>query len=62
MPGYPGALGALPGFGSRAVNAGDRYPGATRLVERLVTLPTHGALTEADLLLLESSLCRLGGS
>ena len=56
MPGYPGVLGALPRFGSRVVNAGERWPGAARLVERLITLPTHGRLAEGDMHQLEARL------
>jgi len=56
MPGYPGALGALPHFGSRVVNAEEPCPGAAQLVQRLITLPTHGLLVEGDIHQLEARL------
>jgi len=49
MPGYPLALCDLPGFAERVVNRGDGFPGARTLAARLITLPTHGLLREADL-------------
>lgn len=39
--GYPKALADLEGFGARRLNPADDFPGARRLAERLVTLPTH---------------------
>ena len=56
MPGYPAVLGTLRGFKARVVNREERFPGATALVERLVTLPTHGMLVEEDLERLEAWL------
>lgn len=53
MPGYPGTLAGLAGFGACAGNGGGSFPGACRLVTSLVTLPTHGLLSEQDLLALE---------
>jgi dTDP-4-amino-4,6-dideoxygalactose transaminase len=47
--GYPMVLGDLPGFGRRVVAADEPVPGARELARTLVTLPTHGALTESDL-------------
>jgi perosamine synthetase len=41
MRGYPQALAELPGFGNRRLNLAAEFPGARRLAERLVTLPTH---------------------
>ncbi len=49
MPGYPGTLAELRGFGTRAQNAGAAFPGARHLVESLFTLPTHDLLSERDL-------------
>ena len=49
MQAYPGTLAELPGFGTRARNAGAAFPGARHLVESLFTLPTHGLLSERDL-------------
>jgi len=49
MPGYPQALCDLPGFAARVVNRRDPFAGARTLAERLVTLPTHGLLSDADL-------------
>lgn len=49
MPGYPGLLCDLPGFGTRCVNAAAAFPGARTLSARLFTLPTHSRLSEADL-------------
>jgi len=54
MPGYPRALAELPRFGARRQNAGESFPGALELAARLWTLPSHGALTEKDLVRLES--------
>jgi DegT/DnrJ/EryC1/StrS aminotransferase family len=53
MPGYPGTLGELPGFGARVCNRAARFPGARRLVDSLATLPTYGLLRERDLRALE---------
>jgi len=61
MPGYPRALCDLPGFAERVVNRGDAFPGARALAERLITLPTHGLLDEADLSRLEGWLASGGG-
>jgi dTDP-4-amino-4,6-dideoxygalactose transaminase len=58
MPGYPGALGDLPGFASRVRNGEGVFFGARRLAQRLVTLPTHGRLNESDLAHLEAWLAR----
>lgn len=59
MPGYPQALCDLDGFRSRVLSPDDAFPGARVLAERLVTLPTHSLLEEADLLRIESWLARL---
>ena len=56
MPGYPCALTDLPGFGDRVLNRRDRFPGARELAARLVTLPTHGGLTDRDLWRVEAWL------
>jgi dTDP-4-amino-4,6-dideoxygalactose transaminase len=48
-PGYPMVLCDLPGFRRRVVAAEAPIPGARALARTLVTLPTHGAMTEADL-------------
>jgi perosamine synthetase len=58
MPGYPRALCDLRGFAERVVNRGDGFPGARTLAERLITLPTHGLLSEEDLERLEAWLAR----
>jgi perosamine synthetase len=49
MPGYPGTLADLAGFGTRARNGSVGFPGARHLVESLFTLPTHSLLSERDL-------------
>ncbi len=49
MPGYPCALSDLEGFGARRRNVEDSFPGARMLAQRLITLPTHGALSAGDL-------------
>ncbi len=54
MPGYPGTLAELPGFGARVLNGSGGFPGARRLAASLVTLPTHGLLSERDLGALEA--------
>jgi dTDP-4-amino-4,6-dideoxygalactose transaminase len=61
MPGYPRALAELAGFGTRRQNSGESFPGALELAARLWTLPSHGALTEMDLIHLEA-WCRTAGS
>jgi len=48
MPGYPRSLSDLAGFRPRVANASRPLHGAQRLVERLVTLPTHGRLRHRD--------------
>ncbi|HXV86211.1 MAG TPA: DegT/DnrJ/EryC1/StrS family aminotransferase [Gemmatimonadales bacterium] len=48
-PGYPRALCDLPGFCERVANRGQNFDGARELAGRLVTLPTHSRLVEADL-------------
>lgn len=53
MPGYPLALCDLPGFTERVLNRTEAFPGARDLAERLVTAPTHGMLSDADLARLE---------
>ena len=58
MPGYPSALCDLAGFGARVINRSDAFPGARMLAERLVTLPTHSLLDEADLARLEAWVAR----
>jgi hypothetical protein len=56
MPGYPQALVDLGGFGERALNRREEFPGARSLAERLVTVPTHGFLAQRDLGRLEAYL------
>jgi len=53
MPGYPAALCDLPGFGERVLNREHGFAGARRLAAELVTLPTHGLLTERDMVTIE---------
>jgi perosamine synthetase len=53
MPGYPTTLQRLSGFGERRVEPGRSMPGADVLAARLVTIPTHGLLSEADLAAIE---------
>lgn len=45
---YPAPLSAIPGLGPHLVAGSRRYPGAERLAERLVTLPTHQYVTDQD--------------
>lgn len=47
MRGYPLALADLEGFGARRMNRGAEFPGARRLADRLVTVPTHGFVRSA---------------
>jgi dTDP-4-amino-4,6-dideoxygalactose transaminase len=56
MPGYPGTLAELPGFGKRIRNRGASMVGARELAARLGTLPTHAQLNRADLQRLEAWL------
>jgi perosamine synthetase len=58
MPGYPSTLADLSGFARTQNVGGEGFPGASSIVERLVTLPTHAAMTERDLLALEEWLKR----
>lgn len=58
MPGYPLALCDLAGFRERVGNAGAGFPGARRIAETLITLPTHGRLSEADMRWLERWVSR----
>ncbi|HEX5385594.1 MAG TPA: DegT/DnrJ/EryC1/StrS family aminotransferase [Gemmatimonadales bacterium] len=57
-PGYPRSLADLHGFGERRVPSADGYPGARELARRLITLPTHGRLGEADLVRLGRWMAR----
>lgn len=52
-PGYPIPLARLPGFGRRLSQGNLTHPGAELLAERLLTLPTHGMISAADLARLE---------
>lgn len=49
MPGYPMPLARLDGFRGRVRNAGEDFPGASALADRLVTLPVHGGVGAHDL-------------
>ena len=55
-PGYPLALIDLTGFSERVSNRESGCPGARRLAQQLITLPTHSRLTETDLRRLEQWL------
>ncbi len=46
-PGYPLSLADLPGFTRASAVPGDELGGARMLAQRLVTLPTHGAVDAA---------------
>jgi dTDP-4-amino-4,6-dideoxygalactose transaminase len=52
--GYPEALCDLTGFADRALNRAEPFPGARALARRLITLPVHSMLSEADLAALEA--------
>lgn len=54
MAGYPMVLADLPALASRVRNLNDEFPGARRLVDELITLPTHSLLRAADFLRLAS--------
>ena len=56
MPGYPQTLVSLHGFQGYCINARDAFPGAEELAARLITLPTHALLSEADLRRIEAWL------
>jgi dTDP-4-amino-4,6-dideoxygalactose transaminase len=51
--GYPATLATLPSLVPKLVGPPRVLPGATRLARSLVTLPTHGLLSEADLAAIE---------
>lgn len=48
-PGYPLALSDLPGFTRASVSDGGPWTGARALASRLVTLPVHSRVSDADL-------------
>jgi dTDP-4-amino-4,6-dideoxygalactose transaminase len=52
-PSYPKVLGDLDQLAARCANRDEALPGARTLAQRLVTLPTHGRLGEADLTCIE---------
>jgi hypothetical protein len=54
MPTYPSSLADLKGFGEKRLLPYSAVEGARLLVRRLVTLPTHSGLAEADLRALEA--------
>jgi len=56
MSSYPTPLSQLAGFTTRCINAEASFPGAERLAQSLVTLPTHSRLAESDLRALEEWL------
>jgi len=47
--GYPRSLGQLPGFSRGVVPVGGGLPGADRLAESLLTLPTHVYVQQEDI-------------
>lgn len=49
MPGYPALLDGIPAFRRRLEPGSPPTPGAARLRDELVTLPTHGLVTRRDL-------------
>lgn len=53
MPGYPGALSDLAGFGSKHAVPLPALVGARFLAQRLITMPVHSRLSEHDLIALE---------
>ncbi|MGE3595704.1 MAG: DegT/DnrJ/EryC1/StrS family aminotransferase [Dehalococcoidia bacterium] len=53
---YPQTLKSLPALGPHLIDRGAALPGSSTLVERLLTLPTHGLLSEGDLRTLEAWL------
>ncbi len=58
MGGYPTALCDLGGFRKRVLNLDCAFPGARRLAQGLLTLPTHSLLRESDTRDLEAWLAR----
>lgn len=56
MPGYPVALCDFEVLQARGRNPGESFPGARMLAQQLITLPTHGGLSEADIARLEAWL------
>jgi dTDP-4-amino-4,6-dideoxygalactose transaminase len=57
---YPQSLADLEGFSGRIQRGAAGYAGARLLAARLVTLPTHSLLREADLAAIERWLAGLG--
>jgi len=60
-PSYPRPLSKLPEFAPRCGNAGEPFPGARELADRLCTLPTHGGLDDSDVTELERWIHTAGG-
>ena len=54
MAGYPLVLADLPELAPRVRNPNEEFPGARRLVDELITLPTHSLLRAGDFLRLAS--------
>ncbi|UCG61167.1 MAG: DegT/DnrJ/EryC1/StrS family aminotransferase [Candidatus Zixiibacteriota bacterium] len=46
---YPSAIHRIPALKKHLAPAGNKFPGADQVVDRLVTLPTHPYLTEKDM-------------
>jgi dTDP-4-amino-4,6-dideoxygalactose transaminase len=61
MPGYPMPLSALPALVPISPDAGREFPAASRLADRLVTLPTHGGLRDRDKRAIERWIASLDG-
>lgn len=60
MKGYPRTLAELPSLGPSIVGPPVRLPGSAALARALITLPTHGLLTESDLSGLEAWIATEG--
>ena len=58
-PNYPATVQEIPELAGRL--AGQRYPGAQEVVDRLVTLPTHQFVSEQDRLKIDRVLAVQGG-
>lgn len=59
LRGYPTALCDLPQLTVRFVSTSHSFTGARELAQRLVTVPVHSRLTQADLNGIEQWLCRV---
>jgi hypothetical protein len=59
-PSYPRRLSDLPELAPLLVNSDSHFPGASRLVDQLITLPAHSLLSAADRVILSRLIREYG--